>query len=234
MQRTRAPSSGGDTAYGIAVDPLGVAFVAGLTGSADFPSVDALQSSNNSQDEFTAFVACLNSAGTALGYSTYLGGTGDDQANGIAVDASDNAYVAGKTTSPDFPTVSPLQATPGGRLCGRGFATSGGGALPSQPQLWDRAGQHDEPAADRDADFHQQFRGQHHQHYRQRRLFPHHHGHLLPLHRRHDAGRRELHDQCHLHAYRNQHQDRRPDDHLHWRGQPSLGALDRRWNRLRC
>jgi hypothetical protein len=108
------PSSGGDTAYGIAVDSVGVAFVAGLTGSADFPSVDALQSSNNSQDKFTAFVACLNSAGTALGYSTFLGGTGDDQANGIAVDASDNAYIAGKTTSPDFPTVSPLQATPGG------------------------------------------------------------------------------------------------------------------------
>jgi hypothetical protein len=112
------PSSGGDTAYGIAVDPVGVAFVAGLTGSADFPSVDALQSSNNSQDKFTAFVACLNSAGSALGYSTYLGGTGDDQANGIAVDASDNAYIAGKTTSPDFPTVSPLQATSGGAFVG--------------------------------------------------------------------------------------------------------------------
>ena len=112
------PSSGGDTAYSIAVDPLGVAFVAGLTGSTDFPSVDALQSSNNSQDKFTAFVACLNSVGTALGYSTYLGGTGDDQANGIAVDASDNAYVAGKTTSPDFPTVSPLEATPGGAFVG--------------------------------------------------------------------------------------------------------------------
>jgi hypothetical protein len=112
------PSSGGDTAYGIAVDALGVVFVAGLTGSADFPSVDALQSSNNSQAKFTAFIACLNSAGTALGYSTYLGGTGDDQANGIAVDASDNAYIAGKTTSPDFPTVSPLQATPGGAFVG--------------------------------------------------------------------------------------------------------------------
>jgi hypothetical protein len=112
------PSSGGDTAYGIAVDSLGVVFVAGLTGSADFPAVDALQNSNNSQDEFTAFVACLNSAGTALGYSSYLGGTGDDRANGIAVDASDNAYIAGKTTSPDFPTVSPLQATPGGAFVG--------------------------------------------------------------------------------------------------------------------
>jgi len=108
------PSSGGDTAYGIAVDPLGVVFVAGLTGSPDFPTVDAIQTSNNSQDEVTAFVACLNSTGTALGYSTYLGGTGDDQANSVAVDASDNTFIAGKTTSPDFPTVSPLQSTPGG------------------------------------------------------------------------------------------------------------------------
>jgi hypothetical protein len=108
------PSSGGDTAYGIAVDPLGVAFVAGVTGSLDFPAVDALQTVNNSPDEFTAFIACLSSAGTELGYSSYLGGTGDDQANAIAVDASDNTYLAGRTTSPDFPTASPLQATPGG------------------------------------------------------------------------------------------------------------------------
>ena len=107
-------STEGDTAYGIAVDPAGVVFVAGLTGSTDFPTVNALQSSNNSQDQFTAFIACLDSAGTALGYSTYLGGTGVDQANGIAVGASDNVYIAGMTTSPDFPTVSPLQATPGG------------------------------------------------------------------------------------------------------------------------
>jgi hypothetical protein len=108
------PSTGGDTAYGIAVDSSGVVFLAGLSGSPDFPIVNALQSSNNSQGGVTAFIACLNSSGTALGYSTYLGGTGNDQASSVAVDASDDAYVAGRTTSTDFPTVSPLQAAPGG------------------------------------------------------------------------------------------------------------------------
>jgi hypothetical protein len=112
------PSSGGDTAYGIAVDPSGVVFVAGLTGSPDFPAVNALQPSNNSPDQSTAFVACLDAAGTALGYSTYLGGTGNDQANSVAVGASDNTYLAGETTSTDFPTASPLQAAPGGAFVG--------------------------------------------------------------------------------------------------------------------
>ena len=109
-----APSDGGDSAYGIAINSAGVAFVAGLTGSLDFPTVSAVQSTNNSGDKFTAFVACLNAAGSALAYSTYLGGTGDDQANGIAIDSSDDAYVAGTTTSTDFPTVTPIQASPGG------------------------------------------------------------------------------------------------------------------------
>jgi len=112
------PSTGGDTAYGIAVDASGVVFVAGLAGSPDFPIVNALQSSNNSQGGVTAFIACLNSSGTALGYSTYLGGTGNDQASSVAADASDDAYIAGRTTSTDFPTVSPLQAAPGGAFVG--------------------------------------------------------------------------------------------------------------------
>jgi hypothetical protein len=109
-----APSGGGDSAYGIAIDSAGVAFVAGLTGSLDFPTVNAVQSSNNSADKFTTFVACLNAAGSALAYSTYLGGTGDDQANGIAIDSSDDAYVTGTTTSTDFPTVTPIQSSPAG------------------------------------------------------------------------------------------------------------------------
>jgi hypothetical protein len=50
-----------------------------------------------------AFVAKLNPTGTALVYSTYLGGTGDDWGLGIAVDSSGNAYVCGETNSTDFP-----------------------------------------------------------------------------------------------------------------------------------
>ena len=56
-------------------------------------------------------MAKLNPAGSALVYSTYLGGSGTDFSNGIAVDASGNAYVTGSTTSTNFPTANPLQAT---------------------------------------------------------------------------------------------------------------------------
>jgi uncharacterized protein (TIGR03437 family) len=58
-----------------------------------------------------AFVAKLNATGTALDYSTYLGGSGDESGAGIAVDAAGNAYVAGFTNSADFPAVSALQPT---------------------------------------------------------------------------------------------------------------------------
>ena len=63
---------------------------------------------------YNAFVAKLNAAGSALVYSTYLGGSGDDSGHGIAVDSSGNAYVTGYTDSTDFPTVNPFQATCGG------------------------------------------------------------------------------------------------------------------------
>ena len=59
-----------------------------------------------------AFVAKLNPAGSALVYSTYLGGSGNDASGyGIAVDTSGNAYVTGWTGSTDFPTANPLQAS---------------------------------------------------------------------------------------------------------------------------
>ena len=51
----------------------------------------------------------LNAAGSALVYSTYLGGSGDDAGNGIAVDAAGNAYVTGRTASTNFPTANPIQ-----------------------------------------------------------------------------------------------------------------------------
>ncbi len=104
--------SGGDYGYGIAVDSGGNAYVTGLTGSSDFPTMDPLQPAYHGGDEI--FVTKINLAGSALVYSTYLGGTGDEYGVGIAVDGAGNAYVTGSTNSTDFPTKKPLQAANSG------------------------------------------------------------------------------------------------------------------------
>ena len=62
-----------------------------------------------------AFVTKINPGGSALLYSTYLGGAGRDEAHGIAIDGSGNACVAGFTASTDFPTANPIQANSAGR-----------------------------------------------------------------------------------------------------------------------
>jgi hypothetical protein len=103
----------GDAGFGIAVDSSGSAYVTGLANSANFPTVNPIQATNNASDG-TAFVAKLNSAGSALVYSTYLGGNTEDCGQGIAVDSSGDAYVTGFTDSTNFPTVNPLQPTFGG------------------------------------------------------------------------------------------------------------------------
>jgi len=121
-----------DTGTGIAVDASGNAFVAGGTLSTDFPvfpKPGAFQTTLKGAGN--AFVFELNSTGSTLTYSTYLGGTGTDAALGLALatDSSGDVYVVGKTNSTDFPTLNPLlhQATPAG-----GFVTkmnSSGSAL---------------------------------------------------------------------------------------------------------
>ena len=97
-----------DQAFAIAVDQNGSAYVTGATSSFDFPIVSAPQTSlaGSLSD---AFVTKLNPANTGIAYSTFLGGTGADQGNGIAVDAAGNAYIIGTTSSVNFPTVSPIQ-----------------------------------------------------------------------------------------------------------------------------
>lgn len=95
-------------AYAIAVDSDGDAYVTGYSESSDFPLVNPFQSTNTGTG---AFVTKLNPSGSALLYSTYLGGSGVDRGYGIAVDGSESAYVAGTTFSSDFPTASPYQAS---------------------------------------------------------------------------------------------------------------------------
>lgn len=104
--------SEGDIVGDIAVDSLGNAYVTGWTQSIDFPTANPLQPTLGGS--FDAFVAKLNSTGSALDYSTYLGGTLDDRGYGIAVDTSNNAYVTGETESANFPTANPLQPAFGG------------------------------------------------------------------------------------------------------------------------
>lgn len=100
--------SQGSAAAAIASDSLSDAFVTGTTTSTDFPVVGPISSVLMGPSD--AFVTEINSSGSQLIYSTYLGGTGEDGGSAIAVDASGNAYVTGTTNSTDFPTVSPFQA----------------------------------------------------------------------------------------------------------------------------
>jgi Ca2+-binding RTX toxin-like protein len=107
-----------DIGYGIAVDETGAAYVTGSTTSANFPVQAPFQGSNAGGGD--AFVTKLNATGSALIYSTYLGGSssvgaqGIDIARGIAVDAEHAAYVTGSTSSEDFPTRAPLQGSNAG------------------------------------------------------------------------------------------------------------------------
>ena len=96
-----------DYAYGIAVDASGNAYVTGVTWSADFPTRNALQSAMAGRSD--AFVAKFNAAGSAVVYSTYLGGAGVESINAIAVDRAGRAYVTGATSSINFPVVNALQ-----------------------------------------------------------------------------------------------------------------------------
>jgi hypothetical protein len=102
-----------DFASGIAVDGVGNAYVTGATRSTNFPTANPLQPGNGG-GLYDVFVTKLNAAGSALVYSTYLGGRGDDEGRSIAVDAAGEAVVTGSTTSTNFPTVNPAQPAYGG------------------------------------------------------------------------------------------------------------------------
>ncbi|HVP90035.1 MAG TPA: SBBP repeat-containing protein [Terriglobales bacterium] len=96
--------SASDAGTGIAVDASGNAYVAGWTTSQDFPAVvgPGLATHGNIGQYSDAFVAKVSADGTSLAYCGFIGGTAADRANGIAVDASGNAYIAGWTESADL------------------------------------------------------------------------------------------------------------------------------------
>jgi len=101
--------AGGDTGNAIAVDAAGSAYITGQANSTDFPTFNPIQGSSGGGAD--AYVTKLNPSGSALIYSTYLGGNDLDQGAGIAVDAAGDAYVTGFTFSTNFPVVNALQST---------------------------------------------------------------------------------------------------------------------------
>ncbi len=102
--------SDNDQGNAIAVDRAGNAYVTGKTASSNFPTTAGAYQTSLAGG-YDAFVSKLNSTGTGLVYSTYLGGSGNDQGNGIAVAPDSTVLVAGMTASSDFPNVNALAGT---------------------------------------------------------------------------------------------------------------------------
>ncbi|MGC2604768.1 MAG: SBBP repeat-containing protein, partial [Silvibacterium sp.] len=113
--------------YFVAVDSAGGAYVAGTTGQGFPVTKNAFQKTFGG--EFDGFVAKLNSSGTGLVWSTYLGGSSDDQITGLALDQYRTVYVSGLTFSSNFPLKAPLYGRTGG--ISQGFVTTLSGSLGS-------------------------------------------------------------------------------------------------------
>ncbi len=93
-----------DEGYGITVDASGNAYVTGSTQSANFPVVNAYDAGYNGQ--YDVFVTKLAPTGSSLVFSTFMGGSANEQANGIDLDGSNNIYLAGFTNSSNFPRLN--------------------------------------------------------------------------------------------------------------------------------
>jgi hypothetical protein len=105
---------GTSQALAVAVDASGDAYIAGSTSSATFPVTAGCMQHSNGGGAQDAFVLKLNPAGSALIYSSYMGGGGNDYATSIAIDATGSAYLAGYTDSPNLPVQAALNASPSG------------------------------------------------------------------------------------------------------------------------
>lgn len=110
-------AGGIDEARDIVVDATGNTYICGNTSSTNFPVFNAFQPTfggGNFQGARDVFVTKIDSSGTNVLYSTYLGGGGDDKCGRLAIDASGNAYIAGETTSTNFPVFNAFQGIYGG------------------------------------------------------------------------------------------------------------------------
>ena len=107
--------SANDFGRAISLDEAGRIYLLGETASPDFPTQTPLQPTR-SGGSTDLFVPKLNHTGSAIIYSTYLGGSSNEYGGDLKVDAQGNAYITGKTQSTDFPTVNPIQQVlnPGG------------------------------------------------------------------------------------------------------------------------
>ncbi len=100
---------GDDTGNGIAADANGNAYVVGSTFSPDYPATNDAFQKTRSQFSADATLTQLNPQGSALIYSTFLGGSNNDAAHAVTVDSAKSIYVVGETVSADFPTKNPVQ-----------------------------------------------------------------------------------------------------------------------------
>ena len=96
--------SGLDEARGMTIDTLGNVYVVGSTTSTNFPTVSPRQATLSGESD--GFLLRISTTGGGLGFSTYFGGSGVDEVNGIAVDAARSMYVVGTTRSADFPVLN--------------------------------------------------------------------------------------------------------------------------------
>jgi hypothetical protein len=105
----------GDHGTSLVIDASGNTFIIGRTGSTNFPTTPGAYQTNYGGGGYDVFVTKLNSTGSSLIYSTFIGGNGDEFGNSIAIDASGKAYIVTQTTSSNYPTTpGAFQTTYGG------------------------------------------------------------------------------------------------------------------------
>lgn len=106
---------GDDAAWQVSSTPSGAVYVAGRTGSSNFPATSNALQAGNKGGANDAFLAKLDATGSSVVYATYLGGSGDDWVYGMAIDAMENVYLVGRTDSTNFPVSrDAIQSTIGG------------------------------------------------------------------------------------------------------------------------